>query len=99
MSIAKGSMNATKKFTAFTVGLVVTYWSASQFHATTCAPPGLWGLLRAPLTMGSPLCLVVTEIMSKTAQVYSAVWVGVIASGVSWAWDMCSEVGGIKIRT
>ena len=91
------TMSSAKKFLLFTVSLVGAYWATAQFHARYCAPVGFWGFINTPITMGSPLCIGATEVLSKTSQVYAATWIGVIGTGVSWMWDKCGVVGGRKL--
>ena len=91
------TMSSAKKFLLFTVSLVGAYWATAQFHASYCAPPGFWGFVNTPITMGSPLCIGATEVLSKTSQVYAATWLGVIGMGVSCMWDKCAVVGGRKL--
>ena len=87
------------KFALFTFSLVGAYWTATRFQAGYCAPEGFWGLLKTPLMMASPLCLVTSEVISKSSQVYTATWIGAIGTGVTWVWAKCSELGGIKKST
>ena len=87
------------KFALFTFSLVAAYWTATRFQARYCAPEGFWGLLKTPLMMASPLCLVTSEVISKSSQVYTATWIGAIGTSVTWVWDKCSELGGKKHTT
>ena len=87
------------KFGAFTLGLIGIYWGVSQFHSKYCAPPGWLGLFQTSILMGSPACLISVELMGKTGEIYTALWYGVLATGVSCMWEICVKLGGVRGKT
>ena len=93
-AILENRWSITTKFAGFTGGLVGLYWGVSQFHAHYCAPLGWRGFFQTAIMMGSPACLIAVEVIAKTGEVYTALWYGVLATGVSFMWDMCSKLGG-----
>ena len=86
-------MQSAKTFLILTLTLVGSYWSASQFHHGYCAPSGFWGLISTGVTMGSPICLAATEIISQASRIYAASWVAALGSVVSYIYEKTKDIG------
>lgn len=81
-------MNAKLKIAAVSLSisflLLVVHWTSVQVYSQLCAPRGFWGFVSTMFTMASPPCQFVLTLMSKTSELYLAMWIS-MAAGVCTA--------------
>ena len=90
------TISTSQKIFIMTLGLVFSYWLTTRLHAHYCAPSGLYGLFWTPLMMGSPFCLAAIQIMNKTTEIYSAIWLGLIGSLFTFLYSIYESISNIS---
>tara|TARA_B100001093_G_scaffold397675_1_gene384956 strand:- start:1476 stop:1757 length:282 start_codon:yes stop_codon:yes gene_type:complete len=78
---------------SLTVGMVVVYWGIGQIHSSVCTPKGISGLLYTAISMSSPICQAVINILGYASSIYFMIWSGIVGSLISTGWQMTRYLG------
>ena len=78
---------------SLTVGMVVIYWGIGQSHSILCTPRGISGLLYTAISMSSPICQAIINILGYSSSIYLIIWSGIIGSIISSGWQVMRYLG------
>lgn len=78
---------------SLTVGMVVSYWCVGQIHSSVCTPKGIYGLLYTAISMSSPICQAIINILGYSSSIYLIIWSGIVGSIISFGWEITRYLG------